>query len=149
MGMQRIGHSMRASALRVTLLALLILASGIACTRQNSLRDEAPEIQAELLVLPLTPQVGPAQISVRLSDTSGALVRDAVLELKGDMTHPGMTPVLAEAVERPEGLYVASMEWSMAGDWILTLQGKLSDGRTLVRQYAITVLGPEAGSRDR
>ncbi len=145
----RVERSERLLAARVAFLVLMILMSSIGCTRRNSLRDEAAEIHAEFVVVPSTPQVGAAEVSVLLSDSDGGPIQDAVVELKGDMTHPGMTPVLAEAVELADGLYVASMEWSMAGDWILTLQGQLPDGRTLVRQYAITVQGAAPGAEDQ
>jgi len=61
------------------------------------------------------------------------------MSLRGDMTHAGMAPVLEDAEEVGEGLYRASFEWTMAGDWVITVSGKLDDGRTIRREFQVSV----------
>ena len=78
-------------------------------------------------------------MSVRLSDASGAPVEGASVSLKGDMSHAGMTPVLADAAETAGGVYQAQWVWTMSGDWFVTVTVALPDGRTLVRRFDLTV----------
>jgi hypothetical protein len=65
---------------------------------------------------------------IRLHDAKGAL-SGATLRLEGHMSHPGMAPVVAPAVERADGVYEAPFQFTMAGDWVLVLAGTLADGR--------------------
>ncbi len=66
-------------------------------------------------------------------DGSGAPVRVSSLSLKADMTHPGMTPWLADVEALEESQFTLPVSWSMAGDWILQIEAELSDGRRLRR----------------
>ena len=47
------------------------------------------------------------------------------------MSHPGMTPLVAEAPETEPGTYLARMPFSMAGEWTLVATGTLADGRRI------------------
>lgn len=123
-------------------LAILLCAAGCQRTSQQQPADQAPELAAELTVDPTPPRVGPATLLVRLSDASGAPVEGAGISLKGDMSHAGMAPVLAETSGGAGGLYQATWHWSMAGDWFVTVTATLADGRTLVRRFDLTVAGP-------
>lgn len=53
------------------------------------------------------------------------------------MSHPGMAPVLANATEAAPGNYGATLELSMAGDWIVVTHASLTDGRKLDQQFKI------------
>ena len=53
------------------------------------------------------------------------------------MSHPGMTPVFAEATEFEPGRYRANLELSMAGDWHVAVRVTLRDGRTFEHQFEI------------
>jgi hypothetical protein len=57
------------------------------------------------------------------------------------MTHPGMAPVTADVRETDPGVYEAALRFTMAGDWVLVLDGALADGRRLRRQLAISGVG--------
>lgn len=46
-----------------------------------------------------------------------------------DMTHPGMVPLVAKASESEPGLYVATVTWTMAGDWVVHFEARWPDGR--------------------
>ena len=88
-------------------------------------------------VSPQPPRVGPATIVLKLNDASGTAVNGARLELEGNMSHPGMVPVFAEATEIEPGQYRATLELSMAGDWHVAVRITLRDGRKVERQFEI------------
>lgn len=95
-----------------------------------------------VLVLPSAPTVGPAELSVRVLE-GGDPVEGAEVEVTGDMTHAGMTPVIADAPEEEPGRYrTTSFEFSMAGDWVVTADVSLDDGRSASAEAATTVRRP-------
>jgi hypothetical protein len=90
-------------------------------------------------IVPDSPKVGPAQITLTLRDAAGQPISGAAIRLEGNMSHPGMVPVFAEAWEEGVGSYRADLEFTMAGDWFLLVEAALPDGRKLERQ--VDVLG--------
>ena len=86
-------------------------------------------------VSPQPPRVGPATITLKA-------VAGAQITLEGNMSHAGMVPVLAEAREVEPGSYRATMDLSMAGDWIVLVHITLPDGRKLERQFDIKGVAP-------
>lgn len=95
-----------------------------------------------VLVLPSSPTVGPAELAVRVL-ADGEPVEDADVEVTGDMTHAGMTPVIADAPEEEPGRYrTTSFAFSMAGDWVVTADVTLDDGRSASAEAATTVRRP-------
>ena len=65
-------------------------------------------------------------LSVKLSDVDGKAVSDAKVSLEGNMTHPGMAPVLAEQVSddadgAADGTYKVPFAFNMAGDWVISV----------------------------
>jgi hypothetical protein len=54
------------------------------------------------------------------------------------MTHPGMAPVLADAIEREPGVYEVPLALEMAGDWVLALHGTRATGE-VVNQPLVTL----------
>jgi hypothetical protein len=53
------------------------------------------------------------------------------MQLEGNMSHAGMVPVFAQAVETEAGQYEADLEFTMAGDWFILVQADLPDGRSM------------------
>ena len=98
--------------------------------------DEAAVI---ITVTAESTQAGQTNLGVTLVDPAGQPVNDAVLSIKGDMSHAGMVPVLAEAAAGENGVYQFPFEWTMAGDWVVTVEAKLKDGRTVTRQFGFTI----------
>ena len=88
-------------------------------------------------ISPQPTRIGPATITLRLSDSSGMAVTGARITLEGNMSHAGMSPVFSEAKEIERGRYQARVEFSMAGDWIVSVHLTLSDGQKLERQFEI------------
>lgn len=58
------------------------------------------------------------------------------------MTHAGMNPVFADAIEAEPGRYQAQLKLQMAGDWIILLHITLPGGKKLERQFDLTDVQP-------
>jgi hypothetical protein len=93
-------------------------------------------------ISPQPPRVGPVTITLRLTDSSGKAVTGARIAVEGDMSHAGMSPVFAEAKETGDGSYRASIDLSMAGDWIVVARATLQDGRKIEHQFQINGVAP-------
>ena len=88
-------------------------------------------------ISPQPTRVGPATVTLRLSDVAKKLVTGAHITIEGDMSHPGMSPVFGQAKELEAGRYQGQIEFAMAGDWVLLFHITLPDGRTLDRQVSV------------
>ena len=120
------------------IVALTLLAGG--CTRRTTTTDQAPDLRLDIVELrPDPPAVGQATLLLRLGDPEGRPIEGAAMSLRGDMTHAGMAAVLEDAEEVGEGLYRVWFEWTMAGDWVITVSGTLEDGRTIRRELQVNV----------
>jgi hypothetical protein len=120
-------------------LAACILLTG-ACTRRSAATDQAPDVEVDIVELtPDPPAVGEAVLVVQITGADGSPLSGASVSLKADMTHAGMTPVFSDAVDQGDGRYRTTFRWTMAGDWILTINGTLQDGRTLHRELQLSV----------
>lgn len=76
-------------------------------------------------------------VTVRLADRTAKPVSGAHISIEGDMSHPGMAPVFAQARETDPGSYVAHLQLTMAGDWVILVQGTLANGRKIDRQVDV------------
>jgi hypothetical protein len=88
-------------------------------------------------VSPQPPRVGVSAITFKLTDAFGKPVTGARITVEGNMSHAGMAPAFAEAREVEHGLYRATIELSMAGDWVVVAHVSLADGRKLDHQFEI------------
>ena len=59
------------------------------------------------------------------------------------MSHAGMAPALATATGGAPGHYAATLELSMAGDWIVVAHVSLADGRSMDQQFEINGVAPQ------
>lgn len=128
----------RESLLTKGLLLLAVVACallGVACR----LTEPTPDFLFQHDVSPSPPGVGrPATVSLKLIDfLASKPVSGARIRLEGNMTHPGMTPVFAEAKEVEPGRYRATLEFTMAGDWVVLVHAALPDGRKVERQFDV------------
>jgi hypothetical protein len=99
--------------------------------------EQAPDLVMRHEVSPQPPRVGPATITVSLSDAAGKPITGASVNLEGNMSHPGMVPVFGAAREIEAGRYQAFIEFTMGGDWIVLVKGALPDGRKLEREFEV------------
>jgi len=82
-------------------------------------------------------------VRFQVSDADGKPISGARVTVEGNMTHPGMRPVFADAIERAPGRYEAQLELSMAGDWIITFHATLQSGEKLERQADVRGVLPK------
>ena len=85
-------------------------------------------------VAPQPARVGLTTVTVRLISQKAQPLTGARLRIEGDMSHPGMEPVFANARETAPGNYVARFRLTMPGDWVILVQGNLADGQKIDRQ---------------
>jgi hypothetical protein len=114
----------------------LILAAG--CRKAG----ESPKVKMTYTIAPQLPRVGPAAITVNLSDEAGNPVKGTRVSLEGDMSHAGMAPVFAETTEVEPGRYQGRLEFTMAGDWVVLMHMTLAGGQTLERQVDVKGVRP-------
>ncbi len=120
------------------LALFLLLGSG--CARASQQVDSAA-VQISMTAIPFPPHIGESRLVIQVADKAGKSIDDAHLAIKGDMTHAGMAPVLAEVDGGGEdGVYTIPFEWTMAGDWVVTVDLQLPDGTKAQERFDMTVL---------
>lgn len=124
------------------LTTMLLAACGGRVSQQVSDSNVTIDLVAQSL------EVGPTVLQITVTGEDGQPLDNVSFNVKGDMTHAGMVPVLAESDGNGEqGVYHIPFEWTMAGDWIVTVDAALPDGQTISQQFDFTVSG-EAGSSE-
>ncbi|MGB6728215.1 MAG: FixH family protein [Terracidiphilus sp.] len=119
--------------------ALLILATvplffNAGCRRPA---NASGDISIEESIAPQPVRAGIETITFRLMNVSHHPVVGARVQVEGDMNHPGMAPVFADALEIEPGEYRAQLNFSMGGDWVVLFHINLSDGRKVERQMDV------------
>ena len=105
------------------------------CAPAAAPASSSSNVSLDWRVFPDPPVAGPVRVSLVLVDsTTGRPVKGAAVRLEGNMSHPGMQPVLASAREVSPGTYEAPLELTMGGDWFLLIDAKLPEGGALHRQ---------------
>ena len=110
----------------------------IACVQPTSISDV--NINMTLEMLPDPPVVGGSELAITLTDENDMPITDATLEIVGDMNHAGMIPVVRDIETAGEdGIYRIPFEWSMGGDWFVTVFAILKDGTEVEQIFDMTV----------
>lgn len=123
------------------LMTLALVISLSACGARKSQQSSLNDIDVTYTISPAPATTGPAELTITLKDKKGTPINGATVRVKGDMTHAGMQPVLGDAVGDGQGNYATPFEWSMGGDWILTVDITLADGQTGSRTFNLSVSG--------
>lgn len=132
MGSCRLGGHGIGRWVAVALVVCGLLLAG--CARGG--RD-LPDVGLDLVLEPSPPRIGPATVSLTLSDGAGQPISGAQVELEGNMHHAGMVPVFAQAEEVAPGRYRADLAFTMGGDWFILVRADLPDGRSLERSVDV------------
>jgi hypothetical protein len=107
----------------------------------------AADVTIAWTIEPTPPVAGTASVvRMVLRRSDGSPVNGAKLRLEAHMSHPGMAPVTADAVEHGNGAYEARLQLSMAGDWALVVTGELADGRRITREAPLPTVRPPNGT---
>jgi hypothetical protein len=114
----------------------LLLAS---CSRPAG---PSPFVAIEHDISPQPSRVGPATVTLKLTDAPGKPIAGAHILIEADMSHAGMSPQFSEAQEVQPGRYQAHVEFPMAGDWIILLHITLAAGSKLERQIEVSGVRP-------
>ncbi len=98
----------------------------------------------DTLRLHLIPPAAGTGLTVYVADAAGMPVTDATVQVEGDMNHAGMAPVIGEPVAdeadgAADGFYHIPFQFTMMGDWILTVTVERADGTRLERQLNLRV----------
>ena len=110
--------------IRAVAVASLLVALPGCGTRSTS--DSGLSI--DCTVAPDPPPVGHATVTVTLVVRANAPVSGATVGVEGNMSHAGMEPVFAEAHEVAPGRYATPFAFTMAGDWVLTVDASSPGG---------------------
>lgn len=112
-----------------------------ACGRiqQDRLQEDDGTVVIQMETRPSPPGPGPGMLVFGVTDGQGRPLDNATLDVEGNMTHAGMVPVFAQAVGGEDGLYEVPFEWTMGGDWIVTVKATLADGSLVTRQFNVSV----------
>ena len=102
-----------------------------------------PTSEAAVQITLLPGQAGDG-LQVQLHNTAHAPLTDATVTLEGNMNHAGMAPVLAAPVKdgddgASDGVYSIPFQFSMLGDWIVTVTVDLADGTQTTQDINVTV----------
>lgn len=130
----------------ITLLALVLVMGLAGCRAGEVPPGSDSTLSLQWRIVPDPPAAGPLRIALELSDQGTRGMRQplsgAMVRVEGNMSHPGMEPVLATAREVAPGHYEAPLSLTMAGDWILFVDAELPDGRKLHRQIDLPGVRP-------
>ncbi|MBI1256055.1 MAG: hypothetical protein GC204_01165 [Chloroflexi bacterium] len=134
----RLGAEVNSFMRTVLLLILLLLAAGC---RQAATPPTASSQTTQIAITmnPDPPTVGDSTLTVTVN-TQNQPLADASVAVRGDMTHAGMRPVIADAASTDaQGKVDIPFKWSMSGDWIVTVTVTLPDKSEVSQDFNVTV----------
>ena len=107
-------------------------------------RPEAPvtDLNITLSTDPNPALKGEADLIVTVRDQEDNPIENALVRVKGDMNHAGMEPVLGEVIGGNYGIYAIPFEWTMAGDWVVTVEVEMADSTVHEKVFELTVNNP-------
>ena len=119
----------------ILLLGLLLIVA--ACRQDEKL--SAGDVQLDLTVSDLL--VGETTLLLTVTDKQGkAIAEPGALQLRGDMDHAGMTPVLADSNTAQNGKFTVPFEWSMGGSWTVEAELSLPGGAVAKQTFRYEVM---------
>ncbi len=110
------------------LVPALVACLVVACSGASGADGNTQGLSAKLTFDP-QPHIGTVECTVALTNADGTPAQCTEVELEGNMNHAGMVPVFAAAEARGEGTFVAELEFTMGGDWLIFVRGKSPEGK--------------------
>lgn len=126
-----------------SLLILILVAASFAGCRQTATPTPDASTQAASISVATTPDpptTGDSTMTITVTK-DGAPLASAPVSVRGDMNHAGMKPVLADGTTGSDGTVAVPFNWSMGGDWIVTVTITLPDGSEVSQDFNYTVSG--------
>jgi hypothetical protein len=124
----------------VVVATCAMLLAGTGCHRSG---QSAADMPIQTAIAPQPARVGMTTVTVTgVTDGLGEPLAGVHVQIEGDMAHPGMAPVFADAQEERPGVYIAHVNLNMPGDWVLLTHVQLANGKKVERQ--IDVRGVQA-----
>ena len=120
----------------IVLSALACLLS-VACASCSRTIDRSPSISVDHDISPQPTRVGPATITIRLTDIARKPVTGAQIAIEAENVASAHSPVFGQAKELEAGRYQGQIDFAMAGDWILIFHFRLPGGRSFDRQVGV------------
>jgi hypothetical protein len=125
----------------VCLLTVVLLLMLAGCGRiQQANPTTQDSFSVTLATDPAPPVAADGALVVTLHDAAGQPVNDARLAIEANMTHAGMTPVMADGKAGKDGVYRVPLTWTMGGDWFVDVRFTLPDGQKVARRFPVRVL---------
>jgi hypothetical protein len=118
----------------------------VGCGQQSAPTAAVTDIQIVLAVEPEPPATGDSTLIVTLTDTNGAPVSGATVNVEGNMDHAGMEPSTGQTSEGTDGLYRVPFRWTMGGGWMVTVTATLQDGGVATETFEMFVEAVSSGS---
>jgi len=105
--------------------------------------ENAAGADLQINLLPAPGGISGAYLQVQVADATGAPITDAQVAIEGNMNHAGMAPVFVDAVSddadgTADGIYELPFQFTMLGDWIITVDVTLADGTAVTRDIEVT-----------
>jgi hypothetical protein len=120
------------------LLMVSVLVVMLAACRESSTPVSTVDLDVNMRVDPQPPAVGDSTLIVTVMDGLGNPVDSARVDVRGDMNHAGMVPVLRDVEGGEGGEYRVPFEWTMGGDWIVTVTVTLADGGVATHDFDVS-----------
>lgn len=122
--------------MRFIALGLLLSLLLFGC-RQSNIQTSDHDIDIQLQLDSDVTQVGETTLRIQVQAADGSPVDDATVQVRGDMSHAGMVPVIREVRGGTNGEYEVPFEWTMAGDWFIEVTVTLPDGEPITERFAV------------
>lgn len=121
---------------------LVLIALTVVSCRESAQATPTPSasIQINLSYDPDPPTPGDGTIIVALTGSDGTPYTEAQrVAVRGDMTHAGMAPENGSVETGENGVYRVPFNWSMGGDWILTVTVTLAAGGQVSEEFEVSI----------
>lgn len=123
------------------LVLLALLLTLVFLTACGSSTPATPEAAVQITLLP---GATADSLQVQLHNPDHTPLTDATVTLEGNMNHAGMAPIMGKPVHdsddgASDGVYLIPFQFSMLGDWIITVQVDLADGTQATKDVNVTV----------
>ena len=136
-GLRDASASRRTGGTMATLLLALVGATSTGCAPGP---DPVADVKLSGTLAPLPPRVGPATVDIALEE-KGQPLTGAKLRVKGN-TSRGTSSSFATVHETGLGSYRAQIDLAVRGDWVISIDADLADGRSLERTFNVRDVQP-------